>query len=154
METVKIQNGKVILKNGKVSCTCCCFCDEIKYKFLTIRNPPSFKTRIKGPSKISLEASNVDGTSKGWSITITGTFKKTDGINFSFPTTTLSIPECLPPFCSPSVKREKKEINIPKDVCGVITFEFSLSGNDCCDEFIISLCQTGDSGEGIGLSLL
>ena len=138
MATIKLQNGKVILTNGKASCTCCggCSCENISLSYPTDSSPTEKLTvSILGPALVTMIASNVDGSSLGWSMTTTATFTKNSGPNYSFPPTTVSTEYCID--CSPS--EDKKTASIPEGVCGTLEFSFFLSGYDCCDSFEFSL---------------
>jgi hypothetical protein len=138
MATIALQDGKVVLKDGKASCSCCdgCSCENISLSYPT-SSPTTEKLTVSilGPALVTMIASNVDGSSLGWSMTTTATFTKNSGPDYSFPSTTVSTSYCI--GCSPS--EDKKTASIPEGVCGTLEFSFSLSGYDCCDSFEFSL---------------
>ena len=141
MATIKLQDGKVVLKGGKASCECCTTCagcTSISISSGSSSPPQDVTTCFSGGAVVTLTATNVDGLSLGWSMTATAKFIRGKGSDpYSFPSTTVTVPRCLNPDCEP--QDYIKIVSIPEGVSGEITFKFSLSGSDCCDSFSFSL---------------
>ena len=138
MATIKLQDGKVITKDGKVSCKCCGTCTSISFNSGSFSAPQDVTTSISGGATVTLTATNVDGLSLGWSMTASATFTPNSGsADYSFPSTTVTVPRCLDDGCEP--QPYTKIVAIPNDVSGNITFSFLLGGYDCCDSFSFSL---------------
>jgi len=140
MATIALQDGKVVLKDGKASCSCCgCIgCGSISIYSGSQSPPEDITTCVSSGAIVKLIGTNVDGLSLGWSMTASATFDPNSGSSsYNFPTTTVTVPSCLNSDCQP--QQYTKIVSIPSDVSGKITFSFSLSGWDCCDSFSFSL---------------
>jgi len=139
MATIALQDGKVVLKDEKASCECCgTDCTSISINSGSNSAPQDATTFISGGATVTLTATNVDGLSVGWSMTASATFTPNSGsADYSFPSTTVTVPTCLESGCKP--QPYTKIVSIPEDVSGEIIFSFSLSGSDCCDSFSFSL---------------
>ena len=140
MATIKTKNNKVVLKNGKASCDCCCVCEAVSQSYGSSSSPGNLTVKVLGPATVQVTASNVDGLTMGWSMTTSATFTNNNGPSYSFPSTTVSVSQCLNSGCQPT--QDKKTVNIPSGVCGILDFSFSLSGYDCCDQFDFSFSCT------------
>lgn len=138
MATIKIQEGKVILKDGKVSCACCGICQSVSFDSDSSVSPTGISTKISGGATVTLTGTNVDGFSMGWSMTATAIFSPSQGgQGYNFPATTVTVPMCLTSECLP--QQYKQIVSIPDNIYGEIEFSFLLSGYDCCDSFSFSL---------------
>ena len=69
--TIKTQGGKVITKDGKVSCECCCGCLQLPSNSILIPGDPDFSKKLRGDlgvtafTQVSLSYNVTTGNNEG-----------------------------------------------------------------------------------------